>query len=134
MILADIAVDPAKEKGGVWIDIGDGGKLLIARYDNPNFVRLFNELRKPHMRLAQSGKLSEEKAAEILAEALSQAVLLDWRGIQLAAGETDIPYSQKKAFEILKDPIYKQFRQIVIELATEESHFRQEQIEESSKN
>ncbi len=138
-VLLDLAtrtVDVKKEIEGTWIEYGkeneegETGELLIARINNPAYNKLFTELSRPYARRAKQGDLSESKALQIMAVVVSKTILLGWRGIVFEG--KDLPYSQEKAQELLSDPKFKPFRDDVIELANDESLFRQEEIEKEA--
>ena len=124
--------DSSLEKSGVWHDIPSDVpgepplRLLVARINNPNAVKLYRELHKPYARLEKSkGYLPESIANEIMAELLSRTVLLDWENLEDANGA--VPYSQQAAKRLLLDN--RGFRDAVSDLANQESAYVADQQE-----
>jgi len=97
---------------GVWITqvMGDLD-LLIASTDKVKYKEMADE--------------KFEK--DIQNKALAKHILLGWRNLQI--NKEDIPYSEEKAYEILCNPEYIEFRKLVISLAEEEEVFRKEALE-----
>ena len=128
-----VKTDSTLEKAGVWHDIpsdtpGEAPlRLLIARINNPNAVKLYRELHKPYARLERSkGYLPDSIANEIMAELLSRTVLLDWQNLEDGDGNP-VPYSQQTAKQLLLDN--RGFRDAVSDLANQESAYIADQQE-----
>jgi hypothetical protein len=124
--LHEIATDTVKETDGVWREAGNGLRLKIARWNNPKYVRRINELQKPYQAQVRAGTLSDEKKAEIAAQAMSETILLDWDGMY--AGGEPLPYSRQGAAAILADPRYQSFFTIVMSFAQDEAAYRVEEV------
>lgn len=124
--LHKIATDTVKETDGVWREAGNGLRLKIARWNNPKYVRRINELQKPYRAQVQAGTLSEEKKAEIAAQAMSETILLDWDG--MFAGGEPLPYNRQEAARILANPMYQSFFTIVMSFAQDEAAYRVEEV------
>lgn len=128
MDLKNFRLDTEKADDGVWVDMGNNAQIKIAWMNNPAYVKLFTQLSKPYARLAKQGQLPEDKAKTIMAEVMSKTILLDWQGLKI--DDQVVPYSQKKAQEILLAPEYAPFFTFVVETAQDEANFRQEEIEQ----
>lgn len=126
MKISKFRTDVKKEQEGVWIEIGDGGKLLIARLGNSKYLHRQRELIKPHVRAIRTGSLPIDKQLEILLRNYSETILIGWEGIQDEKG-LEVPYSQQKAYEYLLD--LRDFRDMVTELASEQALFSAEELE-----
>ena len=75
------------------MDIGDGAKIKVARQGNPNHRRISQALAKPHRAQLNSKRGIDPKLAEqLVTQAIAQAILLDWEGLEDDAGKS-IPYS-----------------------------------------
>ena len=131
MDLTKVAIDPIKENNGVWIEIDSETSLCIARMYNKSFNRQFEKLSAPYRSSVKRGIVDEEKASEILSKVIARTVLLDWKGLKLDG--KPIKYSSSQAEKILLDPKYVTFRQLVMDIADEQSNFRNEEIEEDRK-
>jgi hypothetical protein len=59
-------------------------------------------------------------------------VLLDWQGLQ--RGGAPVAYSPREAAAILADPAYKDFRDLVVELAGDQEAYRERDLEDAEKN
>jgi len=125
MKISQFATDLDLEENGVWVDIGDGGQLLVARMGNPNYTRVVRELSKPYRSRIRKGTMPDEISDEILFKAMSQTILLGWSGIEDDKGK-EIKYSSDAAYDLLKG--MKDFRILVSELANEQMAFRREEM------
>lgn len=118
----DFSTNKKLEDEGVWVDIGDGGKLKIARAGNKKAVSYSRQVAKPHMAQIQFGKLSDEVATQIACEVMAECILLDWQG--MTDGGVDLPYSKENALKMLTD--YPDFRDYVSQIANERKTFQKE--------
>jgi hypothetical protein len=118
----DFSTNKKLEDEGVWIDIGDGAKLKIARAGNKQANAVSKQLAKPYMAQIQYGKLSDEVATQIAVEVMAKAILLDWKGIQYDGQE--MPYSTDNAIKILTE--LPDFRDYVSQVANERKTFQRE--------
>lgn len=118
----DFSTNKKLEDEGVWIDIGDGAKLKIARAGNKQANAVSKQLAKPYMAQIQYGKLSDEVATQIAVEVMAKAILLDWKGIQYDGQE--MPYSIDNAIKILTE--LPDFRDYVSQVANERKTFQRE--------
>jgi hypothetical protein len=122
--------DADKELNGTWVDIGDGGSVKIARSGNKRYLELFQQKIKPHARAIRTKTLKNEVAEAILIDCMAQAILLDWAGLE--DNGQPLKYSTAEAKRLLTD--YKDFRNLITELADDMETFRQEQLEDDEKN
>ncbi len=126
-------INISKATDGTWTeDLGDGLKLKIARLKNPNFQREYNRLTQPYQRQIRTGKLDPKIEEKIATECLAEAVLLDWENLEL--DNKKLPYSKENALKVLSDPTLSDFRDFIVELATNFELFREEELEEAEKN
>jgi len=132
MDLAEVKVDRKTQNEGVWVEHDMTTSFLIARMGNPKFKTRFNALMAPHQRKYEAGKLDMEMQGQIMARAVSETILLDWRGLTLDGKE--IKYSKERAFEILSDATAEEFLALILEYAQDNERFRNEKLETSSKN
>lgn len=132
MDLAEVKVDRKTQNEGVWVEHDMTTSFLIARMGNPKFKARFNSLMAPHQRKYEAGKLDMEMQGQIMARAVSETILLDWKGLTLDGKE--IKYSKERAFEILSDATAEEFLALILEYAQDNERFRNEKLETSSKN
>lgn len=129
--LSDFKSDKRKVNGGVWVQIGDGAEILVARLQNEAHRSLVNRLMSPHRHFEQRG---QEVPADILKaiglQAMAQTVLLGWRGIIDDDG-TEIPYSAEEAMKALE---IDDFSEMVIINAGNRKLFRSDTQDGNEKN
>lgn len=130
MDLSSIKIDLAKEKNGVWEDLDGETSVLVARMNNPNFNKRFQELTELYRSAARKGMLTDERAEDILVTCLAETILLDWKGLKEAGVE--VPYSVEKAKEILSNAALSTFRRVVVEISDNQAKYRDTEITESA--
>ena len=127
------ATNVNKETEGAWSqDLGDGMRLKVARLKNPNFRKLYQRLTKPYERQIRNRTLDDATENSILAQCLAKTVLLGWEKLVLDGEE--LPYSTDAALKILKDDGLADFRDLVVDLASDAELFREESLEQAEKN
>lgn len=126
MKISTFATDLDLEEKGVWVEIGDGGSLLIARIGNPKYNEHVRRTAKPYKRQVRQGTMDEKLSAKLLNESMANTILLDWKGIEDDKGKP-IKYTVEAAGQLLND--LKDFRALVFELATEQQTFRRQEME-----
>ena len=132
MDLRSYKTDLTVSEEGVWVDMGEGCSLLIARKGNQKFAKRLKSLIKPYQRQIDMNTMADDLANKLLAEAMAYGILLDWKGLKLDGKE--IKYSEKAAAELLNDPTLIDFRNAVDQLSEDREAFRQESIEAAEKN
>lgn len=121
----NIDADLNNVDSGVWANF-EGSKFLVAHISNMKFQRAISRLQQPHRRKIESGQLDPKTNRDIVCEALSEAVLLDWQEV-INKDKEPIPYTSKTAFVALsKNP---EFRDFISEFATNLSNYRSEEVE-----
>lgn len=132
MKITAFKTDATLETEGVWVDIGDGAKLKVARLGNPEHKRIAQRLSRPHRGILEGKNLkAQAEVAERLGiQAAAQAILRDWEGLEEEDG-TAIEYSTEKAMELLA---IADFRDLVLEIADSMEAYRAEEIAESEGN
>jgi hypothetical protein len=129
MDISEFETDLDLEKNGVWVDIGGGAQLLVARIGNPQFQTLLRKKTKPVLRLINQNRLPDEALEEMMIETMAETVLLDWKG--LTRNGENVPFSKANALKLLKK---RDFRTLVQEIANTQETFRAEAIEEDAGN
>jgi len=121
----NLRVDPEKASEGTWVNYRGGSKLKIAKLNNKDYqdFRARKALEFSSV-LQKADEEADEKAEEITVEGLARHVLKDWEGF--GSGDEEIKYSVEKAIELLSDPQLADFREDVVNLAANQSHFRPE--------
>lgn len=132
--LSSLKTDVAKSEEGVWCEVGEGFEIKVARLGHPKYQAYLAKLSKPHAKqIRREGLGAAEVLREIQRKATAKYLLLDWRNLHDDEGN-EIPFSEEKALEILGNPEYEEFFDIVLEHAQDVELFRAENAEESAGN
>ncbi|EDP66831.1 hypothetical protein BAL199_17258 [alpha proteobacterium BAL199] len=134
MDLNRFKADTALEDEGVWstVDAASGCRLRIARIGNRRYRETMARRLKPYRRALRAGTLDDQVTERITAEVLAETVLLDWE--RLERDGVAVAYSREAAAAILADPAYKDFRDLVVELASDQESYRERDLEDAEKN
>lgn len=123
-------LDPKKARDGVWfsaaamdyrpIDAPIAGEVCVrvARWDSPAHRSAKARAYEPHLRDLGRGKMLAEDVDRCEAQAMADAILLDWADLTEDDEKTPIPYSRDAAVKLLLDPTAIEFRQFVMDAAT----------------
>ena len=111
---------------GVWID-WNGSKFKIAHTSNMKFQRALARLQQPYKRKLDAGTMDPAKNRQILAQAMSEALLLDWQNVANKEGDVT-PYSVDNGHKALIKS--EDFRDFVSNFAMNLDNFRSEVVEE----
>ena len=84
---------------GAWVDYG-GSKFLIAHSSSLKFQRVFSRLQAPHRSKVEKGTLDPAISKEIVCQAFSKAIILDWKDVVDDKG-VDVEFSSDMAFQAL---------------------------------
>ena len=129
MDIREFATNEQLEQDGVWVEIGEGTQLLIARLGNEKYEKYLRKLGRPYLtqlRYSGDAKLIQKLAIK----AMSHHVLLDWKNLQEKG--KDIPYSHETAERLLTD--YHGLYRVVSEMSQETTLFRAQELEEAEGN
>lgn len=122
MELLDFNTSGKKSTEGVWVPMADGGKLRIARMDNPKYKAWIQEARKERGRR----RPTDDETRELLKKAVAATVLLDWKGVTLNGEAVDYtPEYGERVFDALPGLLDQ-----VINMAYDESLFREDEIDD----
>jgi hypothetical protein len=122
--------DQKAEERGVWRDVGEGARLKIARKGNPRYRRVFREKTRGMEQQMRLSVIPDDVADQIICEAMAEAILLDWDGID-DAGES-IEYSRGAALKFLLK--YPDFRDLVDGLSEQIDAYRTDNLASTEKN
>ena len=124
--------DTAAEMEGVWETLADGMEIKVARVGNENYDRVWERIMRPHKAALDRNPshLGQQKQTDLLVRVMAEAVLLDWRNIELDGKK--LPYNMDNCIKILTD--YKDFRGDVLLIAQQMATFRVDEIEAAEKN
>ena len=116
----EFATDEKSELEGIWEDVAEGAKVLVARVGNKEYTERFRRLGKGLQRQLDRGTMPEDKQAAILISIIAETILLDWSG--LSDKGKPIEYSRETARTMLKE--YPDFRQLVWDIANDAENYR----------
>ena len=108
------------ENEGVWIELGDGASIKVARVGNKENKAILKKLIAPHKMAARNDKLADEIWDKITVESIAATILLDWKGIE--DDGKPLPYTKENATRLLTD--YKDFREQVASFSSELALFQ----------
>ncbi len=114
--------DKVKEEAGVWVSLGDGAEVLVARLTNKSYVAAIKRLTMPHRVALRNRSLPEDLNFDITIKAMAEAVLLDWKGFQ--ENGKNLAYNREAAERLLKD--YADFREQIAGIASDMDNFKSE--------
>lgn len=123
-------VDTSLEEKGVWIQMDEETKVLIARNGNAKYREVMTRRTAPFKAAIRNNILPEKTAEKILIEAMADAILLGWEGMKENGAE--IPYTRDKAVEMLTK--YKEFRDFISETASQVELYKQQEDAASAGN
>lgn len=126
MDLKNLRTDATKEVEGVWVDIGEGAEILVARMNNPRFLRVLAKHRKP---LGRRVDRSTELQESTMRLAIRDAILLDWKG--MTDGGKSLPYNATNCLEALE---VREFANIVVQAAEDFDAYLAEEEEADEGN
>lgn len=127
MDLNKFTTDLELEEDGKWVPLDNDSRIRVARVGNKRYKQKFTELSAPHVVAIRNKTISDEVADMLLATSLGYTVLVGWEGLTID-GEM-VEYSHDKATEILLDPKFKDFREMVVGIATDMDVYKKAQDE-----
>jgi hypothetical protein len=138
--------DKAAEQEGIIVDYGEE-RFRIARAGGANsqFKKIFAQKIKPYRRQIDNGTMDDAVANRLMAESYADAVVIGWESkivdadgkekwvktIQNEAG-ADLKFTPENCAQVLID-LPELFADLQ-HMAGQATHFREEEIEEDSKN
>ena len=122
--------DQDKAANGVWVDLEDGARIKVAKIGTATYTQALEKASRKYRIKIRTNTLKADEAMLISAQALADAILLDWQGFETEEG-TILPYSHENALKALKE--YPTFRDTVELHANDPENF-QDDIEVDAKN
>ena len=132
MKLASFKTNLVAAEEGTWVDVGDGFRIKLARSGNSKAQDLLEKLLKPHRFALQNNTIHIDVLKEINNKVLAQTVVLGWDGLIDDEGKP-VPFSPSIAYDLLQNPQYRDFRDMVQKLADEPELFRNEAVADIGK-
>lgn len=116
------------ENAGVWMELGEGARVKLARINSKPYRKELVEKMKPHRVALDNGVLDEEISKRIIAECMANHIIKDWEGFTLN-GEPYV-YSKQHVIDVLMDETFVDLANLLISLAENKANFDQ-QVEEA---
>jgi len=101
--LGKVQLDPETSTSGRWVETPWGGKVKIARVNNPKHREKLAILTRPHLHKLRGKGADQELAQELHTKAMIGTVFLDIEGWESAEGEP-LEFSEQLAETILLSP------------------------------
>ena len=124
------ATNPIAENEGVWVELGEGAKIKVARSGNAANRRKLAKLMERHRAVLRSRNLPEDVLERIMIEVMAETILVGWDGID--EDGQPLPYTVENADRLLTT--YRDFRDQVSAIANDINLFRAESEAEAVKN
>jgi len=132
MKFSTFATDIESEENGKWFELGEGAKIKLRSFQSERSQKVRESLEAPYLALKRSGKgIPQGEQETLLIRQMAQAIIADWEGFTDEDDEV-IPFSQKAAEEKLTT--YREFRNLVARLVTDDDAYKAEAKEEAEKN
>lgn len=132
MKFTDFATDTASEEDGKWFELGQGTRIKLRSFQSERSLKVRENLESPYLALKRSGKgIPQTEQETLLIKQMAQAIIVDWEGF---TDENDAPvaYNAKTAEKMLNE--YREFRNLVARLVTDDDAFKIQEKLESEKN
>lgn len=118
-VYARYETNPEAERNGRLFDFGQGCKVRIARWDNPDFTAMYQKLTSPHVEAIRTGTLDDETAEAIMRKVVARTIVRGWEGLT-ARGEP-VAYSPEGCEKLLAD--LPEFYRRITRIAQTMEHF-----------
>lgn len=125
--------DVELELEGVWVELTKDIKVKVAALGNRKHQEAIEKFTKPYRSQIRSKTISSEVEEDLHVKAICKAVLVDWEGVTDKEGNK-LDYSFENAYKLLSDPSLKRFKSDIIYLAKEAETYKNNELEQSSKN
>lgn len=132
MKLASFKTNLVAAEEGTWVEVGEGFRIKLARSGNSRAQDMLEKLLKPHRFALQNNTIHIDVLKEINNKVLAQTVILGWDGLMDDEGKA-IPFSVSTAYDLLQNPQYRDFRDMIQKLADEPELFRNEAVADIGK-
>ena len=131
--LSQFRLDNETSVEGIWVKFGAGIEIKIARMNNPEFVRHYDEISQPFLSQLRKRTAGRETTVDLMRDAVAHCIIKDWKNMEDDSGKA-IKYSPEKALEIINDPANVIFYDFVLDVAGSAHLFFEKQKEEAVKN
>ena len=131
MEITQLKINSEKSADGVWVDLDETTKILVARIGNPKYNKVFTSLSARDKQMIAANTLSDTTASKIMNENIANNIILDWVG--LTNDGKKWPCTLENKMEILTNEDYIQLREIIMTSANNFELFRADVQKEDEK-
>lgn len=117
--------DKNLEENGVWVDLGDGLRVLVARFNSKRSREVHRRLRRAYENFR--GDLPEALEQELTIKQMAEGVLLGWEGMTFEDDGPPVEYSVQNAIKALTE--FPDFREDVAAIALKRDNYRVQKLE-----
>jgi len=133
MKFSTFATDIESEETGKWFELGDGARIKLRSFQSKRSSDVREALEAPYIALKRTGKsIPSEEQETLLIRQMAQAIVVDWEGFTEDDGETLVPFTAKAAEAKLSE--FREFRNLVARLVTDDDAFKVQTKVEAEKN
>jgi hypothetical protein len=118
------------EADGVWVDLGDGARIKVARETSVRYRERLRDVLRPHRGAMNVGAINDEQSHKLLAKAAAGTMLLDWEGI--TSDGKPVPFTVEAAEQLMVD--LPDFYNAVANFAKEAALYREVYEADEQKN
>lgn len=98
-IKKQFGTDRKAEEAGVWVDIGQGARVKIARDTAAPYRKKLQDVIRPYRGAITAGAMDDREAHKLFARAAAGTLLLDWQGVEVDG--VGVPYSVDAAEQLM---------------------------------
>jgi hypothetical protein len=133
MKFSTFATDIESEETGKWFELGEGTRIKLRSFQSKRSQEVREALEAPYLALKRTGKGIPQKEQEtLLIKQMAQAIVADWEGFTEEDEVTELPYSVDAAEAQLTK--YREFRNLIAKLVTDDDAFKVQDKAEAEKN
>lgn len=123
--------DEEKATRGLWIDLVDGGKVLVGMLGTPEYQKAVMKHSRKYQTQIRLNKMRPEDMNEITIQAEADAVLLGWKEFEVNG--SSFPYTRENAIFLLRK--FPRLKAEIEEYANDHERFQDSlNLEEDAKN
>jgi Na+/phosphate symporter len=132
MKFSEFATDIESEENGRWFELGEGASIRLRSFQSKVSQDVREALEAPYLALKRANKAIPSAEQEtLLIKQMAKAIIVDWKGF-MDDEDQEVAYSVKVAEEKLTS--YREFRNLVARLVTDDDAYKVLAKEEAVKN
>lgn len=118
------------EEAGVWVDLGQGARVKVARDTSPAYRKRLQDVIRPYRGAIAANALDDRQAHALFAEAAAGTLLLDWDGIEIDG--KPVPFSVAAAEQLMEE--VPDFYKTIKSFAEDAALYREQHEDAEAKN